>query len=67
LILALGNWLNFGTYAGNCFGYSLESLDKLRGTKSPTKPEISILHYLVWFITEKKTKITRFPSRARVY
>jgi len=54
--------LNFGTYAGNCFGYSLESLDKLRGTKSPTKPEISILHYLVWFIAEKRPRLLDFPT-----
>jgi len=61
LILALGNWLNYGTYAGNCFGFTLESLDKLRGTKSPTKPEITILHYLAWFITEKRPKLLDFP------
>jgi len=62
LILALGNWLNYGTYAGNCFGFTLESLEKLRGTKSPTKPEISILHYLVWFVTEKRQRLLDFPS-----
>jgi len=54
--------LNFGTYAGNCFGYSLDSLDKLRGTKSPTKPEISILHYLVWFVSEKRPRLLDFPN-----
>eukprot|EP01101_Sappina_pedata_P013178 TRINITY_DN945_c0_g1_i1.p1 TRINITY_DN945_c0_g1~~TRINITY_DN945_c0_g1_i1.p1 ORF type:complete len:1327 (+),score=669.54 TRINITY_DN945_c0_g1_i1:127-4107(+) len=62
LILALGNWLNYGTYAGNCFGFTLDSLEKLRGTKSPTKPDISILHYLAWFINEKRAKLLDFPN-----
>eukprot|EP01103_Thecamoeba_quadrilineata_P012635 TRINITY_DN32_c1_g3_i1.p1 TRINITY_DN32_c1_g3~~TRINITY_DN32_c1_g3_i1.p1 ORF type:complete len:1186 (+),score=292.57 TRINITY_DN32_c1_g3_i1:96-3653(+) len=62
LILNIGNWLNYGTYAGDCFGFTLESLDKMRGTKSPTHPEISLLHYLVWFVAEKRPRLLDFTE-----
>lgn len=62
LVLNIGNFLNQGTFNGNCFGFTIESLLKLKDTKSPTHPETSVLHYLAWFIAEKRPRLIDFPE-----
>jgi len=63
LILSIGNFLNQCTNAGNCFGYRLDILPKLKDTKSPTKPEYSLLHYIAAYAEKKKPKMLQLPSQ----
>ena len=63
LVLYLGNFLNQGTAAGNCLGYRLDILPKLKDTKSPTKTEYSLLHYIAQYAEKKKPKLCDLPSQ----
>ena len=54
IILNIGNFLNYGTYAGNAFGYGMDSLLKLRDTKSTKQNDYTVLHYLAQYITENR-------------
>ena len=54
IILNIGNFLNYGTYAGNAFGYGIDSLLKLRDTKSTKQNDYTVLHYLAQYITENR-------------
>lgn len=62
LVLNIGNFLNQGTFAGGAFGFKLDCLLTLRDTKSPVRPEYSILNYICEFIEKKKPKVLEFPS-----
>jgi hypothetical protein len=46
-VLALGNLLNYGTALGDAKGFRLESLLKLRETKSVNDPQITLMNVLV--------------------
>lgn len=63
LILSIGNFLNQGTAAGNCFGYRVDILTKLKDTKSPVKTEYSLLHYIAYFAEKKKPKMLALPGQ----
>lgn len=63
LILYIGNFLNQGTNAGNAFGFYLDILSKLKDTKSPVKPEYSLLHYICNHAEKKKPKLLRLPEQ----
>jgi diaphanous 1 len=60
IILNIGNFLNYDTYAGNAFGFSLDGLAKLRDTKSTVSPDYTLLHYLAQYITENRDKLLGF-------
>ena len=60
IILNMGNFLNFNTYAGNAFGFTPESLLKMRDTKSTKQNDYTVLHYLVQYITENRGKLLGF-------
>jgi len=63
LILYIGNFLNQGTNSGNAFGFRVDILPKLKDTKSPTKPEYSLLHFICNYAEKKKTKLKRLPEQ----
>ena len=46
VILWIGNYINGGTYGGAAYGFTLDSLGKLRDTKA-NKPQMTALHYIV--------------------
>eukprot|EP01104_Vermistella_antarctica_P011991 TRINITY_DN339_c1_g1_i1.p1 TRINITY_DN339_c1_g1~~TRINITY_DN339_c1_g1_i1.p1 ORF type:complete len:535 (+),score=279.63 TRINITY_DN339_c1_g1_i1:199-1605(+) len=62
LVLNIGNTLNAGSFAGNGFGFTLDSLPKLRDTKSPTHPEYTLMNYLVQIIAKKRPKLLKFTE-----
>lgn len=47
LVLAMGNYMNGGSAKGGASGFKLDTLSKLRGTKSTTDPQNTLLHFLV--------------------
>ena len=60
IILNIGNFLNYNTYAGNAFAYTIDSLLKLRDTKSTKQNDYTALHYLAQYITENRGKLLGF-------
>lgn len=62
IVLAIGNFLNQGTFAGGAFGFKVNVLLQLKDTKSPVKPEYSLMHYLAYFIEKKRPKILSLPE-----
>ncbi|XP_070554154.1 inverted formin-2-like isoform X4 [Ptychodera flava] len=52
LVLATGNYMNSGGYAGNAVGFKVSSLLKLSDTRA-NKPRVTLLHYLVDVFGEK--------------
>ena len=52
LILATGNYMNGKSKRGCAFGFELSALDKLADTKSVSKPAVSLLQWLVDFVTD---------------
>ena len=46
VVLMAGNYINGGTYGGAAYGFTLDSLGKLRDTKA-NKPQMTALHYIV--------------------
>ncbi|MDP2434449.1 MAG: hypothetical protein Q8P67_01755, partial [archaeon] len=62
VILHLGNFLNYDTFAGECYGFTIPSLLKIRDCKSPTKPEYTLLHYLTQYCGAFRPKLLEFPA-----
>ena len=62
LVLAIGNFLNQGTFAGGAFGFTLDSTLKLKDTKSPVKPEYTIMNYLAYTVEKNNPKLLDFPE-----
>ncbi len=52
IVLALGNYINGGTYRGGAYGFKLDILTKLQDTKSSDN-KTTLLHYLATLITNK--------------
>lgn len=46
-ILAIGNYANGGTAKGGAYGFKLDTLGKLRNTKSTSEAWLTLLHFLV--------------------
>ena len=46
VVLMTGNHINGGTYGGGAYGFTVESLAKLRDTKG-NNPRMTVLHYVV--------------------
>ena len=47
IILALGNYLNQGSSKGHAKGFKLSSLKTICDTKSSTKKNFTLLHYVI--------------------
>ena len=52
VVLALGNYLNGGSFRGAAYGFKLDALNKLRDTKS-ADGDTTLLHYLVKLVNKK--------------
>jgi hypothetical protein len=55
IVLAMGNYLNGGTPKGGAYGFRLQSLTRLEGTKGADN-KMSLIHYLVKLVQ------TRYPK-----
>ena len=53
VVLVTGNHINGGTYGGGAFGFTLDSLGKLKDTKA-NKPRMTALHYIVSICEEQE-------------
>uniref|UniRef100_A0A914M1X1 Uncharacterized protein n=1 Tax=Meloidogyne incognita TaxID=6306 RepID=A0A914M1X1_MELIC len=47
LILAVGNILNEGKRLGNCYGFTISSIDQIPSVRSTIRPDRNLLHFLV--------------------
>ena len=56
IVLAFGNYLNFGTNRGHALGFRLDALTKLADTKAVDK-KTTLLHYLANFLDEREPEM----------
>ncbi|KAG5461619.1 MAG: Formin, FH2 domain-containing protein [Olpidium bornovanus] len=56
VILAIGNYMNGGSFRGGAFGFSMDTLTKLGDTKVAGNARKTLLHYVV------HTLDTKFPE-----
>lgn len=61
MVLVMGNFLNFGGYAGNAAGVKLSSLQKLTDIRA-NKPGMNLIHYVALQVEKTNTKLLDFPS-----
>jgi len=61
LILKVGNFLNYGSHAGNAQGFKISSLLKLTDTRA-NKPRMNLMHYIVEVIEKEKKELLSFPE-----
>eukprot|EP00466_Bigelowiella_natans_P002019 jgi/Bigna1/80185/fgenesh1_pg.68_\ len=66
VILTLGNFLNAGTRRGNCYGFRVEVLTRLRATKSPSNKEYTLLHYVVETVSKADPDLEFFLDEMQV-
>lgn len=57
IVLVMGNWLNQGSKSGDCVGFRVESLLRLRDSKSPSKRGHTLLHAVAQELSDN------FPNR----
>eukprot|EP00026_Physarum_polycephalum_P005753 Phypoly_transcript_05791.p1 GENE.Phypoly_transcript_05791~~Phypoly_transcript_05791.p1 ORF type:complete len:464 (+),score=115.45 Phypoly_transcript_05791:128-1519(+) len=62
LILALGNYLNGGSARGGAFGFKIDSLLKLKDTKSNDPAIGTMLHYIVNMVENIDRDLSTFPK-----
>ena len=58
--LAIGNYLNGGTGKGAAWGFRLDALNKLGGTKSQDGTS-TLLHYIARYMDQTYTEKVRAP------
>eukprot|EP00010_Vexillifera_abyssalis_P007595 CAMPEP_0201549788 /NCGR_PEP_ID=MMETSP0173_2-20130828/6232_1 /ASSEMBLY_ACC=CAM_ASM_000268 /TAXON_ID=218659 /ORGANISM="Vexillifera sp., Strain DIVA3 564/2" /LENGTH=1322 /DNA_ID=CAMNT_0047959587 /DNA_START=105 /DNA_END=4073 /DNA_ORIENTATION=- len=61
VILHVGNFLNYKTFAGDCYGFKIEGLLKIRDCRSPTRPDYTLIHYLADYVKNRRPKLLKFP------
>ncbi|KAH8025359.1 hypothetical protein HPB51_007671 [Rhipicephalus microplus] len=61
LILITGNFINSGSYAGNAFGFRLNTLPKLLDIRS-NKPRMTLLHFLVEIAEKEQAETLSFTK-----
>uniref|UniRef100_A0A1B0DBA7 Uncharacterized protein n=1 Tax=Phlebotomus papatasi TaxID=29031 RepID=A0A1B0DBA7_PHLPP len=61
MVLVMGNFLNFGGYAGNAAGVKLSSLQKLTDIRA-NKPGMNLIHYVALQAEKTNPKLLDFPS-----
>ncbi|VDM78469.1 unnamed protein product [Strongylus vulgaris] len=60
LILAIGNYLNYGKRSGNAFGFDLSSLNRLSDVKFSHRSDRNLLHYILQVVDN------RFPDLGKL-
>jgi len=61
VILAIGNYLNGGTFNGTAYGFKLDILTKIADTKNADNSS-TLLHYVVSFLQSKYPEVVDFMS-----
>ncbi|XP_065059363.1 inverted formin-2-like [Rhopilema esculentum] len=61
LILKVGNFLNYGSHAGNAQAFKISSLLKLTDTRA-NKPRMNLMHFIVQAIETEKKALLKFPE-----
>uniref|UniRef100_A0A915BW64 Uncharacterized protein n=1 Tax=Parascaris univalens TaxID=6257 RepID=A0A915BW64_PARUN len=59
LILAVGNYLNYGKRIGNAFGFTLDSLRLLTDVRNSLRSDRNLLHYIIQIADSKFPEILR--------
>jgi len=59
--LALGNYLNGGTKKGHAYGFKIDTINKLKATKSSDN-KINLLHFLVRSVNHQNPEASRFTD-----
>uniref|UniRef100_A0A1I7XMC7 FH2 domain-containing protein n=1 Tax=Heterorhabditis bacteriophora TaxID=37862 RepID=A0A1I7XMC7_HETBA len=59
LVLAIGNYLNYGKRNGNAFGFDLHSLNRLVDVKNSHRADRNLMHYIVQLIERKMPDLTK--------
>lgn len=57
VLLNVGNFLNFGSYAGGAFGYNFDAIQKIADTKSQKDPNFTLMDYLAQLLVDSKSPI----------
>jgi hypothetical protein len=52
-VLAVGNYMNGSTNRGECFGFKLDSLNKMLDVKSSADPKVTMMHWIQTQIENK--------------
>ncbi|CAD5223626.1 unnamed protein product [Bursaphelenchus okinawaensis] len=60
LLLAIGNYLNFGKRMGNAMGFTIGSINQVTNVRSSLKADRNLLHYIAEIIENK------FPDLLRI-
>lgn len=64
VVLELGNFLNMGSYAGNAFGFKLNTLPKLTEVRA-NKPRVTFLHVVTSVIQNGNRDILSFVEHSK--
>ncbi|CAI4227091.1 unnamed protein product [Auanema sp. JU1783] len=59
VVLALGNYLNYGKRNGNAYGFDLYSLNRISDVKYSTAPNKNLLHYIISWTDRKSPDIMK--------
>eukprot|EP01111_Echinosteliopsis_oligospora_P017871 TRINITY_DN7913_c0_g1_i1.p1 TRINITY_DN7913_c0_g1~~TRINITY_DN7913_c0_g1_i1.p1 ORF type:complete len:1046 (-),score=339.10 TRINITY_DN7913_c0_g1_i1:117-3254(-) len=62
LVLAVGNYINGGTFRGGLTGFKLESLLAMSDMKSPADPKLSLAGFFARLLREKYPDLLNFYS-----
>lgn len=66
LVLNVGNFLNFGSYAGGAFGYHLDAIGKIQDSKSSKDNNFTLLDYLAQVCIDSKSIMADLPDTLEV-
>ncbi|TKR88608.1 hypothetical protein L596_012820 [Steinernema carpocapsae] len=59
IILAIGNYLNYGKKAGNASGFAVTSLNAVAGVKNAVRCDRNLMHYVVGLVDQKYPELLR--------
>ena len=66
LCLSVGNFLNFGSYAGGAFGFNMDALSKISDSKSSKDSNFTLLDYMAQFCIDSKSLLTELPDTLEI-
>uniref|UniRef100_A0A1I7YAJ6 FH2 domain-containing protein n=1 Tax=Steinernema glaseri TaxID=37863 RepID=A0A1I7YAJ6_9BILA len=61
VILATGNYLNYGKKAGNASGFAITSLNAVAGVKNAMRCDRNLMHYIVGVVEDKYSDLLTMP------
>eukprot|EP01091_Cochliopodium_minus_P020764 TRINITY_DN917_c0_g1_i2.p1 TRINITY_DN917_c0_g1~~TRINITY_DN917_c0_g1_i2.p1 ORF type:complete len:1058 (+),score=441.26 TRINITY_DN917_c0_g1_i2:17-3190(+) len=63
ILLHLGNFVNGGTFRGNCAGFQIDAIAKLGETKSMNRKDYTLYHYVIELLEKKHPQLLGFWSK----